>query len=468
MQEAGLESASEERQLAADRILHELRTQIVSGSRPGGSVVNERELSEEFGVSRLPVRSAIRRLALEGLIDNRLNFRAVVHTMTQSDIIDISELHAVLDRFAVRQAALRRTDDDLRAFDEDIERARTAAARGDTSELLEAGIAFREHAYQATRNKPLLDIYDMLRSRTRRMFLMSSRDLVTPVALYERLGVAFRDADPEAAEGSLRELVAHLRRTREEAILRRIESQLPDEEVRLPAVEEIEQDSASPAPAPEFLDAFETVRMQIIRGERKPGDTISERTLVPEFGISRTPARQAIEWLAHEGLVTLGGSRVSTRVRGLEPGEADDLYDVCVTLDLLAVKLAAQRPTRAEIRELSRLLVAEQSADPITEKHERLDRMFDFRRQVLRMSANQCLIAVDRVIESRMRMLVSLAPLDATLIHGHEYLYAAIVHRDTEFSESVYRSIFTRPEVVDNVLGTSPSRRSDEGPGARP
>jgi DNA-binding GntR family transcriptional regulator len=78
-----------------------LRDMIVSGELASGERLVERELADRFGVSRIPLREAIQRLASEGLVDVFRNRGAVVRTLCASDVKEIYDLRALLEGDAI-------------------------------------------------------------------------------------------------------------------------------------------------------------------------------------------------------------------------------------------------------------------------------------------------------------------------------------------------------------------------------
>ncbi|HEY5252754.1 MAG TPA: GntR family transcriptional regulator [Acidimicrobiales bacterium] len=98
--------------LAYDRI----RRSIVEGSYPAGSRLVEEALSAELSLSRTPIREALRRLEVEGLVLYRRNRGAVVQTTTPEEVADLYELRARLESYAAELAATRSTADDRKAL----------------------------------------------------------------------------------------------------------------------------------------------------------------------------------------------------------------------------------------------------------------------------------------------------------------------------------------------------------------
>jgi DNA-binding GntR family transcriptional regulator len=97
----------------ADRIAAVLERQIAEGQRAPGHRLDERGLAEEFGVSRTPIREAIRQLASMGLIEDRGRRGIIVAKPTAETILDAFLVVAELEGFAARLAAQRIQPDQL-------------------------------------------------------------------------------------------------------------------------------------------------------------------------------------------------------------------------------------------------------------------------------------------------------------------------------------------------------------------
>ncbi len=104
-----------------DQVYTAIRERITSGSLPRGARVHQEDLAEELGVSRTPVREALRRLAAEGLVEMRTNRGARVADIDQVGMRTSYEARAVIEPGAARLAAVRR-------LEEPLERMRAAVA----------------------------------------------------------------------------------------------------------------------------------------------------------------------------------------------------------------------------------------------------------------------------------------------------------------------------------------------------
>src|SRR5687767_3001615 len=90
---------------AADHAYRLVREQILSGQRAGGEWLREGDLAEHLGVSRTPVREALRRLTAEGLVRYERNRGVQVQAWNASDLDEIFSLRSVLEPWGCRLAA---------------------------------------------------------------------------------------------------------------------------------------------------------------------------------------------------------------------------------------------------------------------------------------------------------------------------------------------------------------------------
>ena len=118
------------------------------------------------------------------------------------------------------------------------------------------------------------------------------------------------------------------------------------------------QMSATPIQRPSLHDeAADRIRDMIVEGVLPPGEKVPERQLCTDFGISRTPLREALKVLANEGLVELQPNRGAT-VTDLGPDEIRDAFQVMGALEALAGELATRNATTADIEGLRNLTTA--------------------------------------------------------------------------------------------------------------
>lgn len=102
---------------------------------------------------------------------------------------------------------------------------------------------------------------------------------------------------------------------------------------------------------PGETNAYELIRASIVENRYVPGQRLVEQRLAEDFGLSRTPVREALRQLAAEGLVIMQRNR-GARVRPMSTTEVADLYGLRIRLESYAAELAAERATAEEIEEL--------------------------------------------------------------------------------------------------------------------
>lgn len=116
-----------ERRTASDDVADTLREAIVTGQFDDGEELNQVELARHFGVSRVPVREALRRLEAEGLVTAEAHRRVVVPGLDRARISEIFEVRALLEGYLLERAAPHLGADELaelRAMCDAMDRAR--------------------------------------------------------------------------------------------------------------------------------------------------------------------------------------------------------------------------------------------------------------------------------------------------------------------------------------------------------
>lgn len=121
---------------AVERAYHCIRQAILEGRFAAGSRVTEHEAAALAGVSRTPVREALRRLQSEGMLEFVPNQGTVVASWTEGEIDDIFELRAMLEAYAVERATRHASEDELAALRE-LAEAQIEAARASGGARLE-------------------------------------------------------------------------------------------------------------------------------------------------------------------------------------------------------------------------------------------------------------------------------------------------------------------------------------------
>ncbi|WP_308797802.1 GntR family transcriptional regulator [Agromyces silvae] len=191
-----------------------IRAAILDGVLEPGSVIPQGALAEQLGMSRIPVRDALRQLETEGLVSIPANKAARVSRLDLDEFVEIYDLREMVEPYAVAQSAARLTRQEL-------ERVATLAAMFDasthsTDELLRVDREFHMLTMSAApgqRVRRLIDELQNASQRFRRAYhLMARDDALGPVshdhhALVSALTARDADASREIA-------LRHIRRTR--------------------------------------------------------------------------------------------------------------------------------------------------------------------------------------------------------------------------------------------------------------
>src|ERR1700736_458108 len=153
-----------------DQVVTELRHAILSGRlKPGERLVEER-LADELGVSRNPVREAIRALASEGLIEVTARRGAAVATMTEQEVRETIELRALLEGQNARLAARRHDQQIIKRIETVLNKGSAAVAAKRFDQLFDLNQLFHKELAAAGQNTVLGDLLQKLRERTSMLF----------------------------------------------------------------------------------------------------------------------------------------------------------------------------------------------------------------------------------------------------------------------------------------------------------
>ncbi len=139
-----------------------LEEEILSGMHKRGDALTEIALSERLGVSRTPVRAALRRLAEEGLVEISPNKGAVVVGVTVDDLIDTYKIRMRLEGLASAMAAGRLADEERFALKEAVELSEFYMGKGDAEHLKELDTTFHSIIFKASGNRMLCKILSEL------------------------------------------------------------------------------------------------------------------------------------------------------------------------------------------------------------------------------------------------------------------------------------------------------------------
>lgn len=149
----------------ADKLIETIKSEIHTGVLLPGDQLEEATLAERFGVSRTPVREAVRTLVESGLLETRSRKGAFVRVLSTKEIIDLFEVAAELEGLACRLAAERLTDDAMLAIKDGLKACENAADAEDADAYSAANLAFHRAIHHASGNERLIEQLSELETR---------------------------------------------------------------------------------------------------------------------------------------------------------------------------------------------------------------------------------------------------------------------------------------------------------------
>ncbi len=153
-----------------DVVFETLRDAIITQVLKPGERLMEIQLADEMGVSRTPVREAIRKLELEGLVVMVPRKGAYVAGVSMKDIHEVYEVRSALEMLAVTLAAERITEEELDALERQVlrESEEEKADDGDLDSIIYIDSSFHDIIYQAAHNQRLVQFINILQEQLQR------------------------------------------------------------------------------------------------------------------------------------------------------------------------------------------------------------------------------------------------------------------------------------------------------------
>ncbi|MDX2295223.1 MULTISPECIES: GntR family transcriptional regulator [Streptomyces] len=192
---------------AAERVYSHVKRAVLDRRYEGGTLLTEGELAQAVGVSRTPVREALLKLEMEGLLKLYPKKGALVLAVSAQEIADVVETRLLVEEFAVRKAvpappAL------LTRLEELLEEQQRQAGEGDLGEVAVTDRCFHAEIVRHAGNQILARLYDQLRDRQLRMgvaVMQAHPDRVAQnIAEHAEILDRLRAGDAEGAAAAVR------------------------------------------------------------------------------------------------------------------------------------------------------------------------------------------------------------------------------------------------------------------------
>lgn len=192
-------------------VFNALRQAIIVGELKPGERLREEKLAEKMGVSRTPIREAIRKLELEGFVEMLPRKGAHVANLCVKDIMDVLEVRATLDGLATSLCAERITDSELEEL-KNINKAFSEYVKNENLQgSIKKDVEFHDIIYRSSRNDKLIQLINNLREQVQRFRIILLKDYENTIDLikehadiYEAVSSKNSDAARKAAQDHIK------------------------------------------------------------------------------------------------------------------------------------------------------------------------------------------------------------------------------------------------------------------------
>ena len=195
-----------------DVVFNTLREAILKGDLKPGERLMELQLASKLGVSRTPIREAIRMLEQEGLAVTTPRKGAEVAKMTLKDMEDVLEIRDALDELAVRIACQKITDEQLKQLEDVKELFEKNTQTNNVKNIAEANVSFHDVIYEATGNPKLVTLLNNLREQVYRYrveYIKDPKNYPTLIAEHEAILDSLKNRDVKNAVEAMHVHVAN-------------------------------------------------------------------------------------------------------------------------------------------------------------------------------------------------------------------------------------------------------------------
>lgn len=195
-----------------DVVFHTLRRGIMQGDLKPGERLMEIKLANRLGVSRTPIREAIRMLELEGLVVMIPRKGAQVAEITEKDLKDVLEVRMGLEELAVKFACQRITEEQLDNLYHASRKFEEAVKREDLTELAQADVDFHDLIYKATGNERLVQLLNNIREQMYRYRVEYLKDEEIRGSLVQEHNTLLEKLSQRDLEGAKQVTQSHIER----------------------------------------------------------------------------------------------------------------------------------------------------------------------------------------------------------------------------------------------------------------
>lgn len=194
--------------MLSDQVSTLLVRELIFGRLQPGQRINEAELARQLGISRNPIREAIRRLEERGLLVAVPRKGTFVRTFLHSDIDEIFSFRIVVERFAMEQALPQMTDTDIDRIAGFVDAMVAAANANDEIALVENDLAFHLEICRLSKNRQTLHAFTNIQAEVQMLITMAERQFESQMAAavdHWPIVEALRTRNPQKAMDAIRD-----------------------------------------------------------------------------------------------------------------------------------------------------------------------------------------------------------------------------------------------------------------------
>ncbi len=196
----------------SDQVYTMLKEQILNGQLKGGMKIPEESLAEQFGVSRTPIREAIRRLAEYGLVTIKPRSHALVSVITDEEALDIARVRITLEQLAVDSI----TEEGYRNHVKELSRyaadCQYAMGIGDRATVFQQDSLFHLTLIKASQNSALISLYERLDAKIQQLRIaqnLPEEDLSHYLGQHSQMMNLLKSGEKERCKALIYEHVSH-------------------------------------------------------------------------------------------------------------------------------------------------------------------------------------------------------------------------------------------------------------------
>jgi len=197
-----------ERESISFKVYQHIRQKIMSGALLPQTHLLEKHIAEQMGVSRSPVREALRLLEADGLIEFRANKGSFVRELKPEEVREIYTARRLIEGYVAGMAAKSATRKDIELLHAAMERVSEAALKEDYKNTLRADYDFHHLIWEISGHKVLYGILEQLQIQIRMFMVVQAplfKDLFASIKDHQKIFSSIANGDVKGAQDSMEE-----------------------------------------------------------------------------------------------------------------------------------------------------------------------------------------------------------------------------------------------------------------------